>query len=67
MDAGTIISIFAGIVGSGMIMYAKSTQRLIPGGAGLGLLTLPYFISNAGVMLCLCIGLAAVPFLFRDA
>lgn len=66
MDAGTIISIIAGIVGSGMLMYAKSAQRLVPGGAGLGLVIIPYFIDSAGIMLCVCFALLAVPFLFRD-
>jgi ABC-type phosphate transport system permease subunit len=67
MDAGTIISIIAGIVGSGFLMYAKSTMRMIPGGAGLGLMVIPYFIANAGVMLCVCIALACIPYLFREA
>ena len=66
MEAGTLITIIAGILGSGMLMYAKSAQRMIPGAAGLGLLTVPYFIENAGVMLCVCIALLCVPFLFSD-
>jgi hypothetical protein len=66
MDAGTIISILAGIVGSGMLMYAKNTQRPIPGAAGLGLVVIPYFIPHAGVMLCVCGALMSIPFLFRE-
>jgi hypothetical protein len=50
-----------------MLMYAKSAQRLVPGCAGLGLVILPYFISNVVVMLCVCTLLAGLPFVYRDA
>ena len=60
------VPMLAGLVGSGMLMYAKSTQRVIPGVAGLGMLVLPYFISSWVAQGVVCAALASVPFLVRD-
>ena len=62
-----VISLFAGLVGMGMVMYAKSTHRLIPFAAGVGLMTCPYFIPNAGVLVAVCLALTAMPVVFRHA
>ena len=64
--ANFVISVLAGLIGSGMLMYAKSAQRLVPMGAGLGLLIIPYFISNVILMLCVCTLLGGLPFVYRE-
>jgi hypothetical protein len=61
-----MISLVAGMIGMGMVMFAKSTSRLIPGLAGLGLMIIPYFIANAIIMTIVCVGLTAIPFIYRD-
>jgi len=65
--AGFVISLLSGLIGSGMLMYAKSAQRLVPMGAGLGLIIIPFFITNIILMLCVCTLLGGLPFLYRDA
>jgi hypothetical protein len=61
-----IISLVAGMVGTGMLMFGKSTRRMVPIGAGLALLTCPYFIPNNAALLIVCLALTAVPFVVRD-
>ena len=57
----------AGLIGMGMVMYAKSTHRLIPLAAGVGLMTCPYFVPNTAVLVALCAALTAVPIFLRNA
>lgn len=61
-----MLSMLAGLAGMGMMMYAKSAQRLTPMVSGLGLMLLPYFISNLIVLAMVCGGLICLPFVFRD-
>lgn len=68
MDMTSVmISIIAGLIGTGMLMFAKNTGRLLPGLAGIGLMSCPYVIQNNGVLLTVCAAFIAVPFLFRSA
>ena len=62
-----VISLVAGLIGMGMVMYAKSTHRLIPLAAGVGLMTCPYFVPNTAVLVALCAALTAVPIVLRNA
>jgi hypothetical protein len=64
--ASLFVPLIAGLVGSGMIMYAKGAQKLVPAAAGLGLLILPYFVTNWVAQGLLCVALASVPFILRD-
>jgi hypothetical protein len=66
-SANLVLSLVAGLIGMGMVMYAKSTHRLIPFAAGVGLMTCPYFIPNAGVLVAVCVALTAMPVVFRHA
>jgi hypothetical protein len=47
-------------------MYGKKAGVVLPMIAGLGLILLPYFISNVAVMSVVCIVLMVIPFLLRD-
>ncbi|HEX8915695.1 MAG TPA: hypothetical protein VF796_25300 [Humisphaera sp.] len=60
-----MLELLAGTVGMGMLMYGKSTQKLVPIGSGLALMVVPYFIGNLVVMTIVCSALAGLPFVFR--
>jgi hypothetical protein len=38
----------------------------VPLGAGLGLMVLPYFISNNWLLVMVCLAMMALPFFWRD-
>jgi hypothetical protein len=68
MDSTSMLfSLLAGLAGSGMLMYAKSSQRIVPMGAGLGLMIFPYFVENLVLLTVLCVALIGIPFVVRDA
>jgi hypothetical protein len=59
-------SFLFGMIGMGMFMYGKRASRLIPLGAGVALMVVPYFLSNLIVLLVVCTGLTAAPFVVRE-
>ena len=61
-----MVSFLFGMVGLGMFMYGKRAGRLAPLGAGLALMAVPYFIPNVCVLLTVCGGLSALPFVVRE-
>jgi hypothetical protein len=63
---GLMASFLFGIIGMGMFMYGKKAGRLVPLSAGLGLMVVPYFIPNLWVLLTVCGGLSALPFMVRE-
>ena len=68
MDGTSLfISLMAGLIGMAMITIARRTGRLVPFGAGVGLIALPYFIANVVILLLVCGTLTALPFVWRDA
>lgn len=67
MDATSLmLSLLFGTAGIGYLMYGKKAGVVLPMIAGLGLILLPYFISNVAVMSVVCIVLMVIPFLLRD-
>jgi hypothetical protein len=67
MDGNLLMaSLLFGLVGMGMLMYGKKSGRVIPIGAGLGLMVLPYFITNLVVLLVVCAALTGAPWLIRE-
>jgi hypothetical protein len=67
MDATSLmISLFFGAIGTGMFMYGKKAERMIPLAAGVALIVVPYFIPNAIVMLIVCCLFTAAPWLLRN-
>ncbi|HEX3357129.1 MAG TPA: hypothetical protein VHS31_09175 [Tepidisphaeraceae bacterium] len=68
MDSTSLmISLVFGSVGMGMFMYGKKAGRMVPLGAGLALMIVPYFIPNAiaaSITSCL---LMATPWVLREA
>lgn len=68
MDLNLLLaSLIFGVVGMGMFIYGKNAGRMVPLGAGLGLMVVPYFITNLLALLAVCGGLMALPWFIRDA
>ena len=68
MDTNILMaSFFFGIVGLGMFMYGKKAGRMIPLGAGLALMVVPYFLSNLTALLVVGGVLMGVPWVVREA
>jgi hypothetical protein len=66
MDTNQLLLSFVfGTVGMGMFMYGKKASRLVPLGAGLALMLVPYFIPNLIAMTVVCCLLTAVPWVLR--
>jgi hypothetical protein len=55
-----------GSLGMAYLVYGKKAGRLVPIGAGLGLLIIPYFIANVTALLIVCLVFTAVPFFLKD-
>lgn len=68
MDSTTLIlSFLFGMVGFGFFTYGRKMGRLVPVGAGVGLMVAPYFTPGAAATLIVCLILTATPFLLRNA
>ena len=70
MDIDTsnlVASFFFGLVGLGMFLYGKKAGRMIPLGAGLVLMVVPYFLSNLAVLIVVGCVLMGVPWVVREA
>ena len=58
-------SVLFGSLGAGYCIYGVRQRALIPALCGVGLVALPYLLSNAYVLVGVCVALAAVPFLAK--
>lgn len=58
-----IISLVAGLVGSGYFMYGKKTCNFKMLFSGVALCVVPYFIGNTILLTVACVAMAAAPFL----
>lgn len=59
-------SLLFGSIGVGMLLFGKKSGRTMPFIAGLGLLTLPYFITSFAVLMVVCLSLTASPWIIRE-
>ena len=67
MDGTTLmLSFLFGSIGMGMVMYGKKTGRFVAMGAGAGLLVIPYLVTNVVLMVLLCGGMMAAPWIVRE-
>ena len=63
MDTATIMwGVILGSIGLGFFVYGKKQKSAIPLLSGIGLMVLPYFISNLYLLILSSIILIAVPF-----
>jgi hypothetical protein len=68
MDSNSLmVSLVFGSVGMGMFMYGKKAGRMVPLGAGLALMILPYLIPNAIAASVVSCALMATPWILREA
>jgi len=61
-----LLSLLFGTIGLGMFIYGKKAMRFVALGADLGLMIVPYFISNLLLMSGVCVALMALPWVIRD-
>lgn len=64
--AGLLWSVVFGAIGTGYCVYAKRQQAIVAGVCGLGLMVVPYLVTNTYLMVVVCAVLAAGPFVIRD-
>jgi len=60
-----VISVVAGLIGSGFFMYGKKRQNFRVLGFGIALCVVPYFISNTSLLVVACIAMTAAPFVME--
>jgi hypothetical protein len=64
MDATMLfLGIFIGSIGVGYFIYGKKQRKVMPTLSGIGLIILPYVLSNPVILTISCLILAAAPFL----
>jgi hypothetical protein len=61
-----MLSFLFGMIGMGMFMFGKKAGRLVPLGAGLALMVVPYFIPNLIALLVVCCALCVTPLVVRE-
>src|SRR5436305_678060 len=61
------VSMVLGTIGAAMFLYGTNAGRMVPLGAGLGLLVVPYFIPNVIVMAVVGVAMGALPWIVRES
>jgi hypothetical protein len=62
-----MLSLLFGSIGVGMFMYGKKAGRMVPLGAGIALMVVPYCIPNPLALLIVCLVITCVPWFLRGA
>ena len=66
MNSSTLIwGVIFGSFGLGFLVYGKKQKAVIPLLSGIGLMVLPYFISNLYILIFSGIILVALPFFIK--
>ncbi|NOZ38751.1 MAG: hypothetical protein GXP24_00820 [Planctomycetes bacterium] len=66
MDTSSLLwGILFSSVGLGFFIYGKKQGVPVPLACGLGLMVLPYLISNLLLLIVVGVGLMAVPYFYR--
>ncbi len=66
MDISTLMwGLLFGSIGFGFFIYGKKQKAVIPLFSGIGLMVIPYFISNIFVLVLSGIALIAIPYFIR--
>ena len=60
-----IWGVIFGSIGLGFFVYGKKQKAIIPLFSGIGLMVVPYFISNMYILILSGIVLVALPYLIR--
>ena len=64
-SASLLWGVLFGSIGAGYCLYARKQRALIPGVCGVALMVLPYFLPNVYILVFVCAGVSAAPFLIR--
>jgi len=65
-DTSTIIwGVILGSIGLGFLVYGKKQKAIIPLFSGIGLMLVPYFISNMYILILSGIVLVALPYIIK--
>lgn len=68
MDTNSLmLSLLFGAIGMGMFMYGKKAGRMVPLGAGLALMVVPYCVPNPIALLIVCSVITVLPWFLRNA
>lgn len=68
MDSNLLMaSLLFGAIGTGMFMYGKKAGRMVPLGAGVGLMVVPYFISSLLLLVIVCCAMMGLPWVIRES
>ena len=57
-----MVSLVAGLIGSGYFMYGKKNHNLTMVFSGIALCVVPYFIGNSILLIVACLAVTAAPF-----
>lgn len=60
-----MMGVLFGSIGLGFFVYGKKQKAVIPFVSGIGLMALPYFISNIYILILVCIGLIILPYFVK--
>lgn len=63
--AGFIWGVIFGTVGLGFFVYGTRQKAVIPLISGIGLMVIPYFVSNVYILVFSCLLLLALPYFVR--
>jgi hypothetical protein len=63
--ASLLWGVLFGSLGAGYCLYARKQRALIPGVCGVALMVIPYFLSNAYILVAVCLVVAVAPFLIK--
>jgi len=66
MNTSTLMwGVMFGSIGLGFFVYGKKQKTIIPFISGIGLMVIPYFISNVFILVITGIVFVAVPFFIK--
>lgn len=67
MDTASLLwGLVFGSIGLGFFIYGKNQKALVPALCGVALMVFPYFVSSTLLLVCIGLGLMAIPFFVRS-
>lgn len=61
-----MLGLLFGSIGMGFFVFGKKQGRIVPLGAGVGLMAIPMFLTNPIVCSGVCVALMILPWILRD-
>jgi hypothetical protein len=60
-----LLGVLFSSIGLGFFVYGKKQKAVLPFVSGIGLMALPYFISNIYILILICAILMALPYFIK--